>query len=336
MHAHKEILVNLAKNMNAFGYSEADIWKEVGVNIDQILDSNEMADARYGIALWEAIIRSSGYPIVGLSFGKNISFSALSWISGLTQSANNLRDAWKSFCDFSLLMGDMFFYTLKEEGEKIVIYYHPNEEWIMKSPETAAQACDHAMSLTTTLSEFLTGKTISIEEANFQHSIGKEYLLAYEKVFNNVKQNQPYNSIVFSKSVGNLSVIGSNELVYKHMLDFCEQKLRQLTQIEKYADKVRSILAKKNSFYLPKLNEVAAMLHISPRTLQRKLKYENILYHSIVEEHQIEQAKHLLLQKQIQLKEIAYLLGYSNTESFHRSFKRNTGLSPGAFKQQRF
>jgi PAS domain S-box-containing protein len=39
--------------------------------------------------------------------------------------------------------------------------------------------------------------------------------------------------------------------------------------------------------------------------------------------------------KEIQLKEIAYLLGYSNTESFHRSFKRNTGLSPGVFKQQR-
>ncbi len=320
--------------MNPFGYSEADIWKEAGFNIDQIADSNEMVDARYGITLWESIIKCSSYPLVGLSFGKNISFSALSWISGLAQSANTLKDFWKSFCDFSLLMGDMFFYYLKEEGDRVIIYYQPNEEWEIKSPETAKQACEHAMSLTITLSEFLSGKKIVVEQTNFKYQIKDEHLVEYEKVFNNVKFSQENNSIVFSMEVGERILIGSNEIVYKHMLEFCEQKLEELKLVEKYSDKVRSILAKKNSFYLPKLNEVAAMLHLSPRTLQRKLKEEDVLYHAIVEEFQIAQAKHLLMQKQIQLKEIAYLLGYSNTESFHRSFKRNTGLSPGAFKQQ--
>lgn len=334
MHAHKEILLNLSRNMNAFGYSETEILKEAGFSVEQVVDSNEMVDARYGIILWDTIIKSSGYPLVGLSFGKNISFSALSWISGLAQSANTLKDFWKSFCDFSLLMGDMFFYTLKEESDTFVINYCPNEAWLLKSPETAAQACDHAMSLTITLSEFLCGKNISVDEANFKHQIKKENLLEYEKVFTQVKHSQEANCLIFSKHIGEYPIIGSNELVYKHMLDFCEQKLLELTHLEKYSDKVRSILAKKNSFYLPKLNEVAAMLHVSPRTLQRKLKEENILYHALVEEFQIGQAKHLLMQKQIQLKEIAYLLGYSNTESFHRSFKRNTGLSPGAFKQQ--
>jgi AraC-like DNA-binding protein len=334
MHAHKEILLNLARNMYAYGYSEPEIWKEAGFNINQVSDSNEMIDARYGIVLWETIIKCSGYSLVGLSFGKNISFSALSWISGLAQSANTLKDFWKSFCDFSLLMGDMFFYTLKEEKNTFVINYYPNEAWLLKSPDTAAQACDHAMSLTITLSEFLCGNKISVEEANFKHQIKKEYLLEYEKVFNTVKHSKENSCLIFTKEIGDYPVIGSNELVYKHMLDFCEQKLLELTHLEKFSDKVRSILAKKNSFYLPKLNEVAAMLHVSPRTLQRKLKEENILYHSLVEEFQIGQAKHLLMQKQIQLKEIAYLLGYSNTESFHRSFKRNTGLSPGAFKQK--
>lgn len=335
MHAHKEILLNLARNMNTFGYSEEEMWREAGFTINQIADSNGMVDGRYGITLWETILNCSNYSLVGLSFGKNISFSALSWISGLTQSASNLKDAWKSFCDFSLLMGDMFFYTLKEEGNTYVIYYYPNEKWMIKSNSTASQACDHAMSLTITLSEFLIGKNIKVEQANFKHHISKEHIKEYEKVFHKVNHSQEQNFIVFSKEIGEQIVIGSNEMVYSHMLAFCEQKLKELIHLEKFSDKVRSILAKKNSFYLPKLNEVAAMLHVSPRTLQRKLKEENILYHSLVEEFQIGQAKYLLMNKEIQLKEIAYLLGYSNTESFHRSFKRNTGLSPGVFKQQR-
>lgn len=332
MHAHKEILINLAKNMQAYGYSEAEMFNLSGFNIDEVSDSEGMVDEKYGITLWENIIRIANYPLVGLSFGRNINFSALSWISGLTQSASNLKDAWKSFCDFSLLMGDMFYYQLKEEGEKVCVYFYPNEQWMKVSPVTAYQACDHAMSLCLTLSSFLSDKKIEAEKAYFQHEIATSNLPEYERVFNQILSNQKENKIVFSIDTANLQVITANELVYKHMLEFCENKLKELNKQESYASKINNILMKKNSFQLPKIDEVSAILHLNTRTLQRKLKEENTDFKTILNDYQIEQAKYLLTQKNIQTKEIAYLLGYTSTESFHRSFKRNMGISPGEFK----
>lgn len=332
MHAHREILISLARNMNSFGISESEVFEHAKFKLEEVGDEKDMVAGHYGLTLWKSILALSNYPLTGLSFGKNLQFSALTWISGLTQSSKNLRQAWASFCDFSLLMGNMYSYELQDKGDIVEIIYKPHTDWILKDPNSAAQATDHAMSLTMSLSAFLCGRTIQSEYAEVQHSIEKKYIKEYELVFRTIKPNSDLNKIVFNKSVADMPVLSSNEMLYSHMLKFCEEKLKEIKETEKYVDKVKSVLNKKNSFYLPKLEETAAMLHLSARTLQRKLKEEHTQYQTLVEAHQIEQAKNLLRQKEIQIKEVAYLLGYANSESFNRLFKRNTGQSPNEFR----
>lgn len=332
MHVHKEILLNLARNMHGFGFIEQEIFDAAGFEISKVCNEFDMVNSEYGIKLWEVIIEKSGYQLVGLSFGKNINFSALSWIAALTQSASTLKDAWKSFCDFSLLMGDMYYYELQENANEVSICFYPNQKWLESSAVTAIQATSHAMSLCMSLSAFLCGRTVELNEAQFAFNINNKYMDGYEKVFGNVKFNAKENKLIFNRNVAEILVITHNEPVYKHMLVFCEQKLKEISTENSYADKVKKILTQKNSFYLPKLDEISAMLHLSSRTLQRKLKEENLNYQQLVEEHQIGHAKNLLKQKDIQVKEIAYLLGYANTESFNRAFKKNTGLSPRGYK----
>jgi AraC-like DNA-binding protein len=178
------------------------------------------------------------------------------------------------------------------------------------------------------MSAFLCGRTVELKKAHLAFQVNKKHKQAYEKVFGRVLFNAPENKLVFSKAVAELEVITQNEHLYSHMLQFCEEKLKEISVRNTYADKIKKLLTQKNSFYLPKLEEVSAMLHFSSRTLQRKLKEENVQYQQIVEEHQMGHAKNLLKQKDVPIKEIAYLLGYTNTESFTRAFKRNTGLSP--------
>lgn len=328
MHVHKEILLSLARNMHGFGFTEQEISEFAGIDIIALSNEFGMVDSTHGIKLWEVILEKSNYPIVGLSFGKNINFSSLSWIAALTQSAGILKDAWKSFCDFSLLMGDMYYYELEENEREVSICFYPNDKWLQTSAYTAAQATSHAMSLCMSLSAFLCGRTVALKEAHFAFHLNSKYKNAYEEVFGKVQFGAKENKLIFSKEVANMTVITHNESVYQHMLEFCEQKLHELKKASTYSDKVKKLLSEKNSFYLPKLDEISAMLHISARTLQRKLKEENLNYQQLVEEHQIGHAKNLLKQKDIQVKEIAYLLGYSNTESFNRAFKKNTGRSP--------
>ena len=47
-----------------------------------------------------------------------------------------------------------------------------------------------------------------------------------------------------------------------------------------------------------------------------------------VNEMKIEEAKGMLLDPEMKIREISEALGFSNTESFSRSFKKHAGLSP--------
>jgi AraC-like DNA-binding protein len=121
-------------------------------------------------------------------------------------------------------------------------------------------------------------------------------------------------------------------MIYEQMQDHCAAKLRELQTEETYRARVIKVLNQKQTYYSPKLNEVAAMLNISPRTLQRKLQEEHTSYQDILEAHQVEIASQLLRQPHTQIKEVAFALGFNNAQSFSRAFKRKLGISPTEMK----
>ena len=77
---------------------------------------------------------------------------------------------------------------------------------------------------------------------------------------------------------------------------------------------------------------VAAALHMSPRNLQRKLAAENTSFRKLLEAVRQELAESYLADGSFSLLEISYLLGFSEQSAFSRAFKRWTGFTPQAFR----
>src|SRR5438093_12030750 len=80
----------------------------------------------------------------------------------------------------------------------------------------------------------------------------------------------------------------------------------------------------------PTLQHVAKDLHLSVRTLQRRLTDAGITFQQLVEETRRELAYHYLKQNAVELNEAAYLLGYEDANSFFRAFHAWEGTLPGA------
>jgi len=78
--------------------------------------------------------------------------------------------------------------------------------------------------------------------------------------------------------------------------------------------------------------EVAKKCHMSPRTLQNKLSNADTSYYSILDQVRQELALEYIRQPQRNLNEITFLLGFTDSSSFSRAFKRWTGVSPGKYK----
>jgi AraC-like DNA-binding protein len=65
----------------------------------------------------------------------------------------------------------------------------------------------------------------------------------------------------------------------------------------------------------PTLQEVARELHLSTRTLQRRLTAERAKFQQLMEEARRELAQHYLLHSSLELNETAYLRGYEDSNS---------------------
>ncbi len=80
-------------------------------------------------------------------------------------------------------------------------------------------------------------------------------------------------------------------------------------------------------------DEVADQLHMSARTLQRRLEAEHTSFTMLVDTTRQRLARELLANHALPLAEIAYRLGFSDLATFSRAFKRWTGRPPGLFRR---
>jgi AraC-like DNA-binding protein len=80
---------------------------------------------------------------------------------------------------------------------------------------------------------------------------------------------------------------------------------------------------------------VARALHMSNRTFTRKLEQEGSSYTGELNTVRRELALGFVREPSRPLAEVAFLLGFTHVESFHRAFKRWTGATPLAYRTAR-
>ena len=81
-------------------------------------------------------------------------------------------------------------------------------------------------------------------------------------------------------------------------------------------------------------DDLATLLHMSPRTLHRQLKDEGASLQALKDEVRQKQARDLLLRTERPIKQVAQASGFLNEKSFIRAFKTWTGQSPAEFRRQ--
>jgi AraC-like DNA-binding protein len=82
------------------------------------------------------------------------------------------------------------------------------------------------------------------------------------------------------------------------------------------------------------VENVARRLGVSARTLQRRLAFAGQSYQELLDTVRRETAEKCIASSVLPVSEVAYLVGYSEPAAFHRAFKRWTGVTPQAFREQ--
>ena len=79
---------------------------------------------------------------------------------------------------------------------------------------------------------------------------------------------------------------------------------------------------------------LAALLHLSSRTLHRQLHEEGLSLQALKDEVRQAQAMDQLRRSQRPIKQVALAVGFRNEKSFARAFRAWTGVTPGEFRKK--
>ena len=97
---------------------------------------------------------------------------------------------------------------------------------------------------------------------------------------------------------------------------------------------VRSRIRENLPSGLPSQAEVARALHLSPRTLARRLEEAGTSFTALLDETRRALAEQYLKRTDFSVAEVAYLVGFAEASSFNRAFRRWTGRAPGDMRRE--
>lgn len=109
---------------------------------------------------------------------------------------------------------------------------------------------------------------------------------------------------------------------------------RQLARDGEFTDRVRELLRQQLADGDLRVRALARELHMSVRTLQRRLEEDGHTFASVLDGVRSDVARALVGAGQIPLSDVATRLGFSEFATFSRAFKRWYAVPPGAYRTQ--
>lgn len=128
-------------------------------------------------------------------------------------------------------------------------------------------------------------------------------------------------------------LLAANAELLREAVEGCRRELSRRHRGQSMAARVRQILLE-GRHGTPGLDAVAASLHLTPRTLHRRLIAEGSSFRELVDELRHQLALEHLRAGRLTLQEIAFVLGYTDLANFRRAFKRWEGTAPSEFRER--
>ncbi len=178
-------------------------------------------------------------------------------------------------------------------------------------------------------SRFIPG--LEFEAVHFRHP-APEQADEYARVLGvPIEFGAAFDEVRFPARLLDFPLPDANEALCMFFDRYTRDKLDQLPGEKSVVARVRSLLRKLLPEGQVKVEHVAERLHMSPRTLQRRLGEEGTSLHAELDEVRRQQALYFL-KAGVAIAELSWLLGYSDPSAFHRAFKRWTDTSPEAWR----
>ena len=243
-------------------------------------------------------------------------------------SMPTLRDAFQHYIQFGLLLGHPVFSTITEEGDRWRMDFVPRH---LMSPDALRFCLEASIAAVEPVIAEMTdapANTLRID-LSFERPLSTERYDLFGT--GHIRYGCHATAYIGRRSDLDRPIRSRNGDLSDIFHQQSDKFLAELMHARSIRDKLEDYLVA-SAGKLPSLDDMAKALRMSRRSLQRDLRRENLTYQQVVKEFRMRQAMLLLGEDRMNIKTIAYLLGYRDVSSFRRAFQDWTGQSVGQWQ----
>ena len=307
------------------GLELAEIVHHTGLDPDAFKQVDGRLPVSTSIKLWNLLLETTGDPLCALKIGQIVRKQSMGVAANLFLSCGTLGEALDQSIRFHSLTNE----TGKIEciaGGKECLFRYSITDPRFDSP----LVIERSLSSGVTWANFFTGRPIRPNAVFLQQST-PEYAADFRTFFDSpVHFGQEYNEIAFDASVLQYEGVHKNDYL-KEILMVRASELHSRKK-DSTAQVIADFLRQNLAFGEVSIESLCDRLGLSRTSLYRELKREGLSYQEVLDNVRKELVQIYLRDRDYSLLETAYLLGYSESSTFHRAFRRWFGLPPGQWK----
>jgi AraC-like DNA-binding protein len=302
---------------------------EQGITLDAIRDPNARIPAR----AWDGIARRTSALIGDPSFGlraancwhpSNLGALGYAWLSSST-----LRSGLGRVARYWRLLGEKTGARLEDTHAGLKTVFESGRS----DPLIASIAADFTMSLLVSMCRMNYGHALRPAVVTLKRSKPEGWQVYRTHYGCPVQFGTGEDSFTLTRGDADKPLPSSNRQIAATLDAILAQQLGQLDKSNVVARCRASLLEQLSSGELSE-EDMARQLHMSRRTLQRKLADAETTYQQLVDDTRRELALRYIENPGRSITDITFMLGFSQNSAFTRAFRRWTGTAPSEYRQR--
>jgi len=315
----------------ARGVNVRSLAEQARLALDQIQDPRARLPVRNQIDFLNLVAEALGDDLLGFHLALEFELRKGGLFYYVLASSGKLRDVFERGARFTSIVnegviqrcvdGRRVGLALRYTGVRRQQDRHQIEFWLA----TLLRICRR-----------ITGIEIKPVRVRMTHHRGRNHARLERFMGCEVEFGAYVDEILFARECAELPVTAADPYLNRLLVEMCEQTLaqRRRTQ-ESFATRVENAVVPRLPHGKARAGVIAAEFGLSERTFARRLTEEGTTFSQLVDRLRLDLSRRYLLNEEMSISKVAWLLGYKEVGAFTHAFRRWTGKSPSEVAKRR-
>jgi AraC-like DNA-binding protein len=320
--------IGLPAVLRDLGAEPARLLAEVGLELALFDNPDNLLSFSARGRVMEHCAARTGCQHLGLLVGQRASLQSLGLVGSLVKYSADLGTALRSLVRFFRHHTLGARATLTVDGQLAYFGY----QFVQPGTKGADQVGDGALAVMLNIMQSLCGPGWKPSQVIFAHR-KPENVEPFRQFFRApLLFNAEQNALVFLAEWLTYRLPGDDPELRRQLTE--QIKALEARNPDSFPEQVRSVLRAALLTDRASADHVASLFSVHRRTLNRRLNEDGISFKDLVEEQRYEIARQSLLDTDLQVGDVAALLGYADASAFTRAFRRWSGAAPAEWRSQ--